>query len=135
MTLQINDSIQIDNIDKSVGARLRLRRTILGLSQKDLADTAGVSFQQIQKYENGSNSMSSIRLAQLAEYLGVNVDYFFKELELSPKEDSSIDINYTNKDLLEWMRDFQKLGDTDLRKKVSELTRTLAEEYGSKQPD
>ena len=126
-----------EDIDKLIGARLRLRRTILGMSQKTVADAAGITFQQIQKYENGSNSMNAVRLAQFSKFLGVKIDYFFYEIEQSI-ENVSTDaiaqetVNNSNRDLLEWMRNFQKMGNTPIRKKISELAHTIADEYGKR---
>lgn len=65
-------------IDVHVGARLRLRRQLLGLSQTTLGDAVGVTFQQIQKYERGFNRMGASRLAELAQALGVAPAYFFE---------------------------------------------------------
>jgi transcriptional regulator with XRE-family HTH domain len=64
-------------IDKYAGARLRMRRMELGLSQSEVADALGLTFQQVQKYEKGSNRMSTGRLHQLAEMLKVPPSFFF----------------------------------------------------------
>lgn len=65
--------------DKHVGSRVRIRRTALGKSQTWLADAVGLSFQQIQKYEKGTNRIGSSRLQQFADLLEVPVSYFFEE--------------------------------------------------------
>lgn len=65
------------DINKSIGKRLCLRRTTLGLSQGDVARALGITFQQVQKYEKGKNMVSPIKLLQLAELFGVSVAYFF----------------------------------------------------------
>ena len=67
-------------VDAHVGARIRLRRTLLGLSQTALADAIGLTFQQVQKYEKGSNRVSAGRLWQFAQVLEVPVAFFFDEL-------------------------------------------------------
>lgn len=67
-------------IDVHVGRRMRERRTLLGLSQSNLADKVGLTFQQIQKYERGTNRISASRLWQLGEVLGVPISWFFEEL-------------------------------------------------------
>ncbi|HTI81366.1 MAG TPA: helix-turn-helix transcriptional regulator [Acetobacteraceae bacterium] len=67
-------------VDIHVGARLRQRRTTLGLSQSALSDAVGLTFQQIQKYERGSNRMGSSRLFEFAKVLGVPVSYFFDDM-------------------------------------------------------
>jgi transcriptional regulator with XRE-family HTH domain len=67
-------------IDEHLGRRLRRRRRQLGFTQGDLAGSAGVLFQQIQKYECGASAMSASRIWQLADALGVSVSYFFDGL-------------------------------------------------------
>src|SRR5690242_12280701 len=67
-------------IDVHVGKRIRLRRTLLGISQTSLADAIGITFQQVQKYEKGSNRVSSSRLMDVAKALDVEVPYFFQEM-------------------------------------------------------
>lgn len=67
-----------DPVDVHVGARLRERRVGAGISQKTLGSAMGVTFQQIQKYENGLNRIGSSRLQQAAKVLGVRIDYFFE---------------------------------------------------------
>lgn len=66
-----------EDIDVSVGRRLRDRRTLLGLSQSALAQSVGLTFRQIQKYERGANRISASRLYQFSCLLGVDIDYFF----------------------------------------------------------
>ena len=67
-------------IDKYVGAQLRMRCTILGMSQEKVADTLGLTFQQVQKYERGTNRMSAARLYNVAQVLDVPVAYFYEGL-------------------------------------------------------
>jgi transcriptional regulator with XRE-family HTH domain len=66
-----------DPTDKYVGARVRMRRMMLGMTQQKLGDALGLTFQQIQKYEKGANRVSSSRLQQIAHILQVPVSYFF----------------------------------------------------------
>ena len=68
-----------DNFNKHLGNKLKLRRLALGLTQTKVAKAIHVTFQQIQKYEKGTNGVSSIRLLQLANYLKVPVNYFFED--------------------------------------------------------
>ena len=68
-------------VDKQVGARIRARRQALQISQTALGEAAGITFQQVQKYENGGNRISTGRLAQIAETLEVPVAYFFDGLD------------------------------------------------------
>lgn len=70
-----------DEVDKYVGSRVRMQRTILGLSQEKLADFVGVTFQQVQKYERGANRISASRLLSFSKILQVPVSYFFEGME------------------------------------------------------
>src|SRR4029434_1905237 len=67
-------------IDVHVGARIRLRRTLLGITQVALAEAIGLTFQQVKKYEKGSNRVSSSRLLDVANALDVSISYFFDEM-------------------------------------------------------
>ena len=67
-------------IDVHVGSRIRLRRTLLGMSQERLAEAIGLTFQQVQKYERGANRIGSSRLYQLSQVLDVPVSYFFDDM-------------------------------------------------------
>jgi transcriptional regulator with XRE-family HTH domain len=75
-------------IDVHVGARLRARRTLLGLSQTALGDAMGVTFQQMQKYEGGHNRISASRLYDASKLLGVDIGYFFDEMGKTTKSES-----------------------------------------------
>jgi len=77
-----------DPIDRRVGAKVRMRRWELGLSQTDVADDLGVIFQQVQKYENGANRISASRLQQIAGLLNVELPFFFDDAP-GPKSKSS----------------------------------------------
>ncbi len=88
-----------NNFNKHLGNKLKLRRLALGLTQTKVAKAINVTFQQIQKYEKGTNGVSSIRLLQLANYLKVPVNYFFEDFsEYLINADRSIEghinINY-----------------------------------------
>ncbi len=88
-----------DNFNKHLGNKLKLRRLALGLTQTKVARAINVTFQQIQKYEKGTNGVSSIRLLQLANYLKVPVNYFFEDfseylVNLERSQESHMNINY-----------------------------------------
>ena len=70
-----------DIVDKHVGKQLRSRRALLGLSQEKLAEYVGVTFQQVQKYERGTNRVSASRLFSFSKILGVSIDYFYEGLD------------------------------------------------------
>ena len=85
-------------LNQHLGKKLRLRRTSLGLTQTQVAKAINVTFQQIQKYEKGTNGVSSARLLQLSSFLKVPIKYFFEDYQDFPSanEDnsSSKDVNY-----------------------------------------
>lgn len=72
--------------DKHVGARIRMRRMMLGISQEKLAAPLGLTFQQVQKYENGANRVGASRLQQIAATLGVSVGFFFEGAPNPPQQ-------------------------------------------------
>ena len=87
------------NFNQHLGSKLKLRRLALGLTQTKVAKAINVTFQQIQKYEKGTNGVSSIRLLQLSNYLKVPISYFFEDfatyLQNSERmKDSHLNINY-----------------------------------------
>ena len=84
-----------DNFNKHLGNKLKLRRLALGLTQTKVAKAISVTFQQIQKYEKGTNGVSSIRIAQLSKYLKVPVSYFFDDT-LNDQNQNNLEINNLN---------------------------------------
>lgn len=80
-------------IDRHVGGRIRLRRTMLGLSQEKLAEELGITFQQVQKYEKGMNRVGASRLWDLAQVLGVPVDFFYMDMDESSRKKSPRNIS------------------------------------------
>ena len=88
-----------NSFNKHLGNKLKLRRLALGLTQTKVAKAISVTFQQIQKYEKGTNGVSSIRLLQLANYLKVPVNYFYEDfseylLNLERSQEGHMNINY-----------------------------------------
>jgi transcriptional regulator with XRE-family HTH domain len=88
-----------ENFNKHLGNKLKLRRLALGLTQTKVAKAINVTFQQIQKYEKGTNGVSSIRLLQLANYLKVQVNYFFEDfseylINLEKTNEGHLNVNY-----------------------------------------
>ena len=88
-----------ENFNKYLGNKLKLRRLALGLTQTKVAKAINVTFQQIQKYEKGTNGVSSIRLLQLANYLKVQVNYFFEDfseylINLEKTNEGHLNVNY-----------------------------------------
>ena len=88
-----------DNFNKHLGTKLKLRRLALGLTQTKVAKAINVTFQQIQKYEKGTNGVSSIRLLQISNYLKVPINYFYEDfseylINLEKSKEGHININY-----------------------------------------
>jgi len=87
------------NFNKHLGSKLKLRRLALGLSQTKVATAINVTFQQIQKYEKGTNGVSSIRLLQLSNYLKVPINYFFEDyseylINIDRSKKGHMNVNY-----------------------------------------
>ena len=88
-----------ENFNKHLGNKLKLRRLALGLTQTKVAKAINVTFQQIQKYEKGTNGVSSIRLLQLSNYLKVPINYFFEDfseylINIEKSKESHMSVNY-----------------------------------------
>ncbi len=87
------------NFNKHLGNKLKLRRLALGLTQTKVAKAINVTFQQIQKYEKGTNGVSSIRLLQLSNYLKVPINYFFENyseylVNIAKSKEGHLNVNY-----------------------------------------
>lgn len=125
-------------VDKHVGTRLRMRRTLLGLSQTALADSLDLTFQQVQKYEKGSNRVGASRLYQISRVLDVPVAYFFEEMpdELNPSapntggpsENSGTPEQDTmlRRETLELVRAYYKIEAPTVRRRMRELIKAMA---------
>jgi transcriptional regulator with XRE-family HTH domain len=120
-------------VDTHVGARVRMRRKELGLSQEVLAESLGVTFQQVQKYERGSNRISASRLHQISRRLQVPVAWFFQGVAEGSWEDSgpaelerSVNAFLMTPEGFDIVRRFPRLRPS-LRRRVLELVRTLAD--------
>jgi transcriptional regulator with XRE-family HTH domain len=118
-----------DPVDMHVGGRLRLRRTLMGLSQTELAKSVGLTFQQVQKYESGANRISASRLYHIAESLDVPVSFFFDDMQrpgLSEDSQPAFTIPENSRGELEMMRNYRRIADEEIRRGVYELTKILA---------
>lgn len=131
-------------IDVHVGERLRTRRTLLGLSQMALADAMGFSFQQLQKYEKGTNRISASRLYDLSQILGVDVAYYFDEMDQATKKASPAQISQSEstpspptlttseapflhkRETLELVRAYYKISDPTIRTHLRKLIESTA---------
>lgn len=136
-----------DVVDKHVSLQIRNRRILMGLSQEKLADAVGVTFQQIQKYERGTNRVSASRLWGFSKILGVSVGYFYKGLdkegEAMPvygmadndqevfkgitESGSSIPENILeNKEALELLRAYYSVKDVKKRKEMLRFIKSMS---------
>lgn len=122
-------------VDVHVGARIRLRRTLLGLSQENLADSVGLTFQQIQKYERGINRVGASRLFQFAKILNVPIGFFFDDMsdEISddPGHGSVPESAHENdplgkSEVREFVRAYYLISDRAMRRRIFELVKSIA---------
>jgi transcriptional regulator with XRE-family HTH domain len=125
-------------IDVHVGSRVRLRRTLLGMSQEKLGDAIGLTFQQVQKYERGANRVGASRLFELSRVLDVPVSFFFDELD--PKTAEAVPSAapgpalapsggpdpMMRRETLELVRAYYRIPDPQLRRRLFDLTKAIA---------
>jgi transcriptional regulator with XRE-family HTH domain len=130
-------------IDAHVGARVRLRRTLLGMSQEKLGDALGLTFQQVQKYERGVNRIGASRLFDLARVLDVPIGFFFDDLPpemggnaavrsrpalfgFAETSDGLEDEHMNKRETLELVRAYYRINEAGVRKRVFDLIKSLA---------
>ena len=131
-------------VDIHVGRRVRLRRTLLGLSQERLGEAIGLTFQQVQKYERGANRIGASRLWDLSRVLDCPVSYFFEEMEdevqaSSPRNltDQTSELEQkdtdpmTKRETLQLVRAYYKITDPQVRRRIYELAKSLATAEGA----
>jgi transcriptional regulator with XRE-family HTH domain len=140
-------------IDVHVGSRVRLRRTLLGMSQEKLGEAIGLTFQQVQKYERGTNRIGASRLWELSAVLEVPVQFFFGEMapetlaQMSritsrvpaPDPDGASAAlaaagPITKPETMELIRAYDRIPIASVRRRLYELTKTLANELGAIMP-
>jgi transcriptional regulator with XRE-family HTH domain len=119
-------------IDKHVGSRVRMRRMMLGMSQSTLADGLDLTFQQVQKYEKGTNRMGSSRLQQIANTLQVPVTFFFEGAPGQSKLDGSapspayVTDFLATTDGLTLIKAFTQIKDAKLRRSIVDVVKEIA---------
>ncbi len=148
--LQAGDVPPIDReagpspIDVHVGSRIRLRRTLLGMSQERLGDSLGLTFQQVQKYERGANRVGASRLFDLSRVLDVPVSFFFDDLpapyaatgarvgmqQVSGFAESQDgfgggDDLFTRKETVDLVRAYYRISELPVRKRVLDLIKSM----------
>lgn len=122
-------------IDKHVGSRVRMRRVLVGMSQEKLGEALGLTFQQVQKYEKGTNRIGASRLQQISKILGMPVEFFFEgspqpEMETAGFRDGAdttyvADFLATNEGV-QLNRAFLKIKDAKIRRRIVDLVSSLA---------
>jgi transcriptional regulator with XRE-family HTH domain len=122
-------------IDAHVGSRVRLRRTLLGLSQQKLGSSLGLTFQQIQKYERGTNRIGASRLFELSKILNVPMSFFFEDIKsrdssgrhhLADPESKFEHQFLSRRETLELVRAYYRITDSEIRKRVFEVVKSIA---------
>ncbi|OAP36304.1 transcriptional regulator [Sinorhizobium glycinis] len=121
-------------IDTFVGSRVRMRRLMVGMSQEKLADGLGITFQQVQKYEKGTNRIGASRLQAIADILGVHPSFFFQQDENPQARETAADVSESHeissfvasKEGIALNRAFLKIADPVLRKKIIALVAAMA---------
>jgi transcriptional regulator with XRE-family HTH domain len=134
-------------IDKHVGSRVRMRRMMLGMSQEKLGDALGLTFQQVQKYEKGTNRIGASRLQQISQILQVPVAFFFEGapvivgefapatgMQEAPSPAYVSDFLATS-DGLSLTKAFMRIKDAKLRRRIVDLVQQIAgEDADTKEP-
>ena len=129
-------------VDMHVGKRVRLRRTLLGLSQEQLGTELNITFQQVQKYERGANRISASRLWDIGQVLDVPINYFFDDMtentmrssprrvsrgsELLDLSDEQIKDPMARRETLELVRTYYSIEKPLVRKRISEMVKSIA---------
>ncbi|HEX4259716.1 MAG TPA: helix-turn-helix transcriptional regulator [Acetobacteraceae bacterium] len=130
-------------IDAHVGTRIRLRRTLLGMSQERLGDALGLTFQQVQKYERGINRVGASRLFDLSRVLDVPISFFFEDIPAPMAEHhrnraamagfaetqeglGAADETMNRRETLELVRAYYRISDPAVRKRVFDLIKSMA---------
>ncbi|MXP65491.1 XRE family transcriptional regulator [Roseomonas sp. M0104] len=128
-------------IDVHVGSRVRLRRTLLGMSQEKLGEALGLTFQQVQKYERGVNRIGASRLFDLARVLDVPIGFFFDDMPdamggntalrnrlngFAEHQEGFEDDTLHKRETLELVRAYYRITEPSVRKRVFDLIKSLA---------
>jgi transcriptional regulator with XRE-family HTH domain len=124
--------------DKHVGARVRMRRMMLGMSQEKLGDALGLTFQQVQKYEKGANRIGASRLQQISQILQVPVSFFFEGAPSAPghgavgvseaPSPAYVSDFLATSDGLALTKAFMRIKNSKLRRRIVDLVEQIAED-------
>lgn len=130
-----------NEVDEHVGQRLRVRRSLLGMSQEKLAESVGLTFQQVQKYERGTNRISASRLYEFSKVLDVPVSYFFEQVgsvlnennqaygmaDNSQESFQGAEDVMNRKETLDLIRSYYAIKDPEARKDILKFIKSMAE--------
>ena len=126
-------------VDKYVGSRIRMRRIMLGMSQEKLGDALKLTFQQVQKYEKGTNRVGASRLQHIATVLKVPVSFFFEDAPGTPEEAAGFAETPSHSYVVDFLssteglslnKSFVRIKDARVRRRIVDLVQTLAAEEG-----
>ncbi len=133
-----------DPIDRHVGSRVRMQRVLMKMSQEKLGDALGLTFQQVQKYEKGTNCIGASRLQQISKTLNVPPSFFFEGAPVSDAAQSGFEEEGSSKFVVDFLgtaeglhlnRSFARIRDPKVRKRIVELVATLAEQQAEMSQD
>ena len=127
MTDLENTTLAASEVDRLVGDRIRRRRILMGLTQDQLGESLGISYQQIQKYETGANRVSAGRLYLIAARLDVSPGWFFDPVKSDASSDDFDELG-SSRLLMEFVRSFARIKDERLKTVLVSLVRAMAEE-------
>lgn len=133
-------------IDMHVGKRVRLRRTLMGMSKEQLGDNLDITFQQVQKYERGSNRISASRLWDISQILDVPISFFFNDMSENTMRNSprrisrgcgatDVDVEIVTdlmarRETLELVRTYYTIRNPAVRKRIAEMVKSIATTLG-----
>lgn len=119
-----------DPIDVHVGARVRTRRLLIGMNQETLAKALGLTFQQVQKYEGGTNRVSASRLQEIADVLSVKVGYFYEGLpsgDTTDPTEAAARSRMQRPEAIELIRSYYTIADQECRRQLLEMVKAVAQ--------
>ena len=141
---QVDKNFRVTNnnaVDVHVGKRIRLRRTLLGMSQEQLGNALNITFQQVQKYERGANRVSASRLWDISQIIDVPISYFFEDmsdttLKASPRKmsaDAAAEMvvddakdPMARRETLELVRTYYSIEQSHVRRRISDMVKAIA---------
>ena len=130
MTDLENTTLSASEVDRLVGDRIRRRRILMGLTQDQLGESLGISYQQIQKYETGANRVSAGRLYLIANRLDVSPGWFFDPVKSDASSDDFDELG-SSRLLMEFVRSFARINDERLKSVLVSLVRAMADDEES----